>query len=256
MNTFKKWLYFVFGFLGVWILVLNVISLFFFGGPRGIFFLFKQYLNNPKISGKPLTNPVNDIEGRFIYNRNEYGNSQYIICADDIDDAKKKIEEYFSELQMSSNRYFPEDISSAVWQEFEEYISADFQREIDNNKKWNVLRCDYFVHQVSQVPYSEAKNIKLGVYGGEKSKESLDHLVWYLMNIGVIQLTGFNQGATIDKSDITEISTEIVRKDSGIYTVHNDTPPFESYSSEVIYIYSLNKQDGSLNYTRQTENGK
>ena len=76
------------------------------------------------------------------------------------------------------------------------------------------------------------------------------------MKIGVFQLTGFNQGAKIEKSETNETSTEIVRRDIGIYTVYIDVPPFESYSNKVTYTYSLNKQDGSLIYTKQTEDGK
>ncbi len=256
MKTSKKWLYFTFGFLGLWTLVLSIILLFFFGGPRGFIVYLTSYINNPKISGKTLENPIGTIGGTFLYQRNEYGNPRNIICADDISDAKKKVGEYFSEPYKTSNRYFSEDIESANWKEFDEYIAATFQREIDNNDKWHVLRCDYFVHQASQAPYDEAKNIKLGEYRGEKSEKSFNHLVWFLMKIGVIQLTGFNQGAKIEKSETTETRTEIVRRDIGIYTVYNDVPPFGSYSAKVIYTYILNKQDGSLTYSRQIEDGK
>lgn len=233
----KQLAYFLIGFFSVWTLALLI-----------YFIVF------PTVSEEGIENPLPTVPGKIIWNYDNYGNignEENIICARNPDEARNHLGKLFSLPAYSSNRYFDEDIKTASVEAKPEYVQLTLRRKINDTDIWNVLRCDYFTYRAKLPPFADSNNRLLGIFHQARTKENLDYLIWFLMNINFIQTSGFNQGINILSTKLDETDDAVTRTDRALYSVFNDTPPFFTTKSKITIMYSLDKKNGSLHVTRK-----
>lgn len=252
----KKIILFIIGFFVLWLTVVGIVV---FTQVIHPFTLFTYIFHQRDSSILPTTsieNPLPKITARFLSTNDlkSYisGEKPTLLCAYDSLHAKQIFQEVFSGeeyAKYAQNRYFTDEIESADWKSYPEYITATFARKVDETGEWGLLKCDYFENQNAYAVYDQPTNDQAGIFKQTPTKENLDHLVWFLMRADIVSMSGFNQGALIKSSKTEETGTDVIRTDIGIYSVSNDTQPFETRRSDVRFQYRLRKSDGVLFYT-------
>jgi len=242
-DRLKKIILFIIGFFVPWLIVIGIV-------------VFTQVIHPGISPTTSVENPLTKITARFLSTNDlkSYisGEKPTLLCAHDSVHAKQIFREVFSGdryTKYAQNRYFTDEIDSADWKSYPEYITATFARKVDETDEWGLLRCDYFENQNVYAAYERLTDDQAGVFKQTPTRKNLDHLVWFLMRAGIVNLTGFNQGIVIGSSKTEETSADVVRTDTAIYSISNDTSPFETRSLNVEFQYRLRKSDGVLFYT-------